>query len=79
MAAAVGVSISSVQHIWRAHQLQPHRFGSFKLSRDPAFADKVQDIVGLYIDPPAHTVVLSIDQKSQIQALDLSVKPIPLD
>jgi hypothetical protein len=59
MAAAVGVSISSVQRIWRAHQLRPHRFRSFKLSRDPAFADKVQDVVGLYVDQPAHAVVLS--------------------
>src|SRR5512132_1959277 len=60
MAAAVGISISSVQRIWRAHQLQPHRFRSFELSRDPAFADKVQDGVGLYVDPPAHAVVLSV-------------------
>jgi transposase len=74
MAAAVGVSISSVQRIWRAHQLRPHRFRSFKLSRDPAFADKVQDVVGLYVDPPAHAVVLSIDEKSQIQA-GLPMKP----
>src|SRR5512134_2196582 len=67
MAMTVGVSISSIQRIWRAHQLRPHRFRSFKLSRDPAFADKVQDVVGLYVDPPAHAVVLSIDEKSQIQ------------
>jgi len=52
MAAAVGVSVSSVQRIWRAHQLRPHRFRSFKLSSDPAFADKVQDVVGLSVDPP---------------------------
>lgn len=59
MAAAVDISVSSVQRIWRAHQLRPHRFRSFKLSNDPAFADKVQDVVGLYVDPPAHAVVLS--------------------
>ena len=78
MAAAVGVSISSVQRIWRAHQLRPHRFRSFKLSRDPAFADKVQDVVGLYVDPPAHAVVLSIDEKSQIQALDRTQPGLPM-
>ena len=78
MAAAVGVSISSVQRIWRAHQLRPHRFRFFKLSRDPAFADKVQDVVGLYVDPPAHAVVLSIDEKSQIQALDRTQPGLPM-
>jgi len=70
MAEAAGISISSVQRIWAAHRLQPHRVRSFKRSRDPAFADKLTDIVGLYLDPPAHAVVLSIDEKSQIQALD---------
>lgn len=78
MAAAVGVSVSSVQRIWRAHQLRPHRFRSFKLSNDPAFADKVQDVVGLYVDPPAHAVVLSIDEKSQIQALDRTQPGLPM-
>jgi hypothetical protein len=68
-AKAVGVSLRSVQRIWQAHQLQPHRVRSFKRSRDPQFAEKMTDIVGLYLDPPAHTVVLSIDEKSQIQAL----------
>src|SRR4051812_25532705 len=80
MAAAVGISISSVQRIWRAHKLRPHRVRTFKLSRAPAFAAKLRDIVGLYLDPPAHAVVLSVDEKPQIQALDrtqpgLSVKP----
>ena len=69
-AVARASSISSVQRIWRSHGLQPHRMRQFKLSNDPHFAEKVRDIVGLYVDPPAHAVVLSIDEKSQIQALD---------
>jgi hypothetical protein len=59
MAAASGISVSSVQQIWRAHGLRPHQVRSFKLSNDPKFAEKVEDIVGLYVDPPAHAVVLS--------------------
>lgn len=78
MAEAVGVSVSSVQRIWRAHQLRPHRFRSFKLSNDPAFADKVRDVGGLYVDPPAHAAVLSIDEKSQIQALDRTQPGLPM-
>lgn len=78
MAQAVGISLSSVQRIWRAHKLQPHRVGSFKRSRDPRFADKLVDIVGLYLDPPAQAVVLSIDEKSQIQALDRTQPGLPL-
>ena len=78
MAAAAGISLSSVQRIWAAHRLQPHRVRSFKRSRDPAFADKLTDIVGLYLDPPAHAVVLSIDEKSQIQALDRTQPGLPL-
>lgn len=78
MAEAVGISVSSVQRIWRAHGLQPHRMRQFKLSRDPQFAAKLSDIVGLYIDPPAHAVVLSVDEKSQIQALDRSQPGLPL-
>ena len=70
MAKAVGISLRSVQRIWQAHQLQPHRIRTFKRSRDPSFAAKLADVVGLYIDPPAHAVVLSLDEKSQIQALD---------
>jgi transposase len=70
MAQALGISLGSVQRIWRAHKLQPHRLRTFKRSRDPSFAAKLTDVVGLYIDPPAHAVVLSIDEKSQIQALD---------
>jgi transposase len=70
MAKAIGISLTSVQRIWRAHGLAPHRIRTFKLSKDPKFAEKVRDIVGLYVDPPAHAVVLSVDEKSQIQALD---------
>ncbi len=78
MAETVGVSLSSVQRIWRCHGLQPHRWRIFKLSNDPAFAEKVHDIVGLYVDPPAHAVVLSLDEKSQIQALDRSQPGLPM-
>jgi transposase len=78
MARAVGVSVSSVQRIWRAHGLQPHRLRQFKLSNDPNFATKLRDVVGLYIDPPAHAVVLSVDEKSQIQALDRTQPGLPI-
>ena len=64
MAKAVGISVSSVQRIWRAHGLQPHRVRQFKLSRDPEFVPKLRDIVGLYVDPPAHAIMLSVDEKS---------------
>lgn len=70
VAKAVGISLRAVQRIWDAHQLQPHRLRTFKTSKDPAFAEKVEDVVGLYMEPPCHAVVLSIDEKSQIQALD---------
>ena len=69
MAAASGISLRSVQRIWAAHGLQPHRVRHFKLSQDPAFAAKLRDVVGLYLDPPAHSLVLSVDEKSQIQSL----------
>ena len=78
MAKAIGISLGSVQRIWRAHKLQPHRLRTFKRSRDPSFAAKLTDIVGLYVDPPAHAVVLSIDEKSQIQALDRSQPGLPI-
>jgi len=78
MAQAAGISLRSVQRIWAAHDLQPHRVRTFKRSRDPHFADKLVDIVGLYVDPPAHAVVLSIDEKSQIQALDRTQPGLPL-
>jgi hypothetical protein len=78
MAKAIGISVGSVQRIWRAHKLQPHRLRTFKRSRDPGFAAKLTDIVGLYVDPPAHAVVLSIDAKSQIQALDRTQPGLPI-
>src|SRR6202167_1251563 len=78
MAEAAGVSVSSVQRIWRAHGLQPHRVRQFKLSKDPDFVDKLRDVVGLYVDPPAHAVVLSVDEKSQIQALDRTQPGLPM-
>jgi hypothetical protein len=70
VASAVGVSLSAVQRIWQANRLQPHRLRTFKKSNDPEFAAKVENIVGLYMNPPVHAVMVSIDQKSQIQALD---------
>ena len=78
MAAVAGVSLTSVQRIWKAHGLAPHRMRTFKLSNDPKFAAKVRDIVGLYIDPPARALVLSIDEKSQIQALDRTQPGLPM-
>src|SRR5438045_221508 len=78
MAKAAGISLRTVQRIWQAHQLQPHRVRSFKRSRDPRFAEKMADVVGLYLDPPAQAVVLSIDEKSQIQALDRTQPGLPL-
>jgi len=78
MAKEAGISPSSVQRIWAAHGLQPHRVRTFKLSNDPAFAAKLRDVVGLYIDPPAHAVVLSVDEKSQIQALDRTQPGLPI-
>ena len=78
MARVVGISVSSVQRIWRSHGLQPHRIRQFKLSTDPHFAAKVRDIVGLYVDPPAHAIVLSVDEKSQIQALDRTQPGLPI-
>ena len=78
MAEAAGISVSSVQRIWRSHGLQPHRVRQFKLSSDPQFAAKLNDIVGLYVDPPAHAIVLSVDEKSQIQALDRTQPGLPL-
>lgn len=78
MARAVGLAVSTVQKIWKAHGLSPHRWRSFKLSNDPAFTEKLTVIVGLYVDPPAHAVVLSIDEKSQIQALDRTQPGLPM-
>src|SRR6201998_2567811 len=70
MAASQKVSPATVQRIWKKHKLQPHRVESFKFSDDPEFARKVRDIVGLYLNPPDKAIVLSVDEKSQIQALD---------
>ena len=78
MAKATGISVSSVQRIWRAHGLEPHRVRQFKLSNDKAFANKLRKIVGLYVDPPAHAVVLSVDEKSQIQAPDRTQPGLPM-
>ena len=78
MAKAVGLSLRAVQRLWAAHRLQPHRVRTFKRSNDPAFAAKVEDVVGLYMHPPAHAVLLSIDEKSQIQALDRTQDGRPL-
>jgi transposase len=78
MAAATGVSRAKVHVIWREAGLVPHRWRQFKLSNDPAFAEKVEDVVGLYVDPPEHAVVLSIDEKSQIQALDRTQPGLPM-
>ncbi len=78
MAKTVGLAASTVRDIWKAHGLSPHRWRQFKLSNDPAFAEKVHDVVGLYVSPPAHAVVLSVDEKSQIQALDRTQPGLPL-
>ncbi len=78
MAKETAISISSVQRIWRAHGLQPHRVRQFKLSNDPDFVTKLRDVVGLYVDPPAHAIVLSVDEKSQIQALDRTQPGLPM-
>jgi transposase len=78
MARAMGISESSVGRIWRAHGLKPHRIESFKVSNDPHFAQKLEAIVGLYLNPPEHALVLCVDEKSQIQALDRTQPGLPL-
>jgi transposase len=78
MAGVMGLAVSTVQKIWRAHGLAPHRLRIFKLSRDPQFAARLRDVVGLYVDPPAHGLVLSVDEKSQIQALDRTQPGLPI-
>ena len=78
MAAATGLNQTAISRIWRAFSLQPHRQESFKLSRDPLFIDKVRDIVGLYLDPPDRALVLCVDEKSQIQALERSAPLLPM-
>ena len=78
LAAEVGLSQSAVSRIWRAFGLQPHRQDTWKLSKDPQFIDKVRDVVGLYLDPPERAVVLCVDEKSQIQALDRTAPVLPM-
>jgi transposase len=78
MAQAAGISEASVRRIWRAHGLKPHRIHTFKLSNDARFAEKLEDVVGLYLNPPEHALVLSLDEKSQIQALDRTQPGLPM-
>ncbi len=78
MAKAVGVSEATVRRVWKRHGLKPHLIRTFKLSRDPQFSEKLEDVVGLYLNPPEHAIVLSVDEKSQIQALDRSQPGLPL-
>lgn len=78
LAKRTGVSKSTVNNIWRSHQLKPHRVKSFKLSRDPHFLEKLTDVVGLYLNPPEQAIVLCVDEKSQIQALDRTQPGLPM-
>jgi hypothetical protein len=78
MARAAGISEASVRRIWRAHGLKPHRVKTFKLSNDPEFTEKLEAIVGLYLNPPEHAIVLCADEKSQIQALDRTQPGLPM-
>ena len=78
LAKHLGVSKMAIQRVWKAHGLQPHRLETFKLSRDKQFVQKLRDVVGLYLNPPEHALVLSVDEKSQIQALDRSQPGLPL-
>jgi transposase len=78
LAAELATSPSMVQRVWKAHGLKPHRTKTFKLSNDPRFAEKLIDVVGLYLNPPEHAIVLCVDEKSQIQALDRTQKSLPI-
>ena len=78
MAKEVGLDQTAVARIWRAFGLQPHRQESWKLSKDPLFVEKVRDVVGLYLAPPERAVVLCVDEKSQIQALDRTAPTLPM-
>jgi transposase len=78
LAAQVGVSDTTVLRVWRQHGLKPHRVRSFKVSRDPQFVEKLEDIVGLYMSPPEHALVLCCDEKSQVQALDRTQPGLPM-
>ena len=78
LAKALGTNRSMVSRVWRAHGLKPHLSRTFKVSNDPNFAEKLVDVVGLYLDPPEHALVLGVDEKSQIQALDRTQKSLPI-
>src|ERR1035438_4375108 len=78
LAQTQAVSKSTVNNIWRAHNLQPHRTETFKLSRDPKFLEKMTDVVGLYLNPPQQAIILCVDEKSQIQALDRTQPGLPI-
>ena len=78
MAIAAGTSKATVQRIWKQHNLQPHRVKTFKVSNDPRFEEKLRDVVGLYLNPPEHAIVLSVDEKCQIQALNRTQKSLPM-
>ena len=78
MAKYAGVTRYQVQKAWEAADLKPHRLRTFKISKDRLFAEKVQDVVGLYLDPPENAMVLSVDEKTQIQALDRTQPMLPL-
>jgi transposase len=78
MAKALGIGATTVRKVWRQHGLKPHRIETFKLSNDPRFEEKLVDVVGLYLNPPEHAIVLSVDEKSQIQALDRTQPGLPM-
>ncbi len=78
LAAATGIAPTTVHRIWREHKLKPHRVETFKLSRDPRFEEKLADVVGLYLNPPERAIVLSMDEKSPIQALDRTQPSLPM-
>jgi hypothetical protein len=78
MAEAMDVSPSTVGRIWREHGLKPHLIRTFKVSKDPRFAEKLEDVVGLYLNAPEHAIVLCCDEKSQVQALDRTQPGLPL-
>jgi hypothetical protein len=78
MAASQGISKSTVSNLWKSHNIKPHRTSTFKLSRDPRFLEKLTDVVGLYLNPPDKAIVLCVDEKSQIQALNRTQPGLPL-
>jgi len=78
LAEATGVSASSIRRVWEAHGLKPHRVETFKVSGDPRYIEKLEEIVGLYLSPPEHALVLYCDEKSQVQALDRTQPGLPL-